>query len=327
MKILFILLLLASSFVVGDSLQVARAGDGGDFPLWLSNFKAEALQAGITKETLDVALSRVKPLDWIITLDRSQPEFTKTLDQYLAGTVSAQRVKKGRRLLLANRAMFSRIADKYGVQPRFLIALWGIETSFGQHTGKVPVVDALVTLAYDGRRSQYFRSELLNALEIIDQGHITYEKMVGSWAGAMGQVQFMPSSFLRYAVDGNGDGRIDLWNSREDYLSSAANYLARAGWNGRYTWGREVMVPKTLSSDCFGLDHQRTLSAWQTLGVRTMEKENLPESSIDAALIRPDGSQGRSFLVYGNYRVLLTWNRAHRFALAVGILADRIGGR
>ena len=305
--------------------QVVGAEMTADYSLWLNDFKVEAQQSGIDPKIVDTALSGVEPLEWIIDLDRAQPEFKKTLAEYLAGAVTVKRIKEGQLLLTENSAIFTQVARKYQVQPRFLTALWGIETSFGRHTGKVPVIDALVTLAYDGRRSKYFRSELLAALKILDQGHIKYTQMKGSWAGAMGQVQFMPSTFLSYAVDGNGDGRIDLWNTRVDYLSSAANYLHKSGWNKKYTWGREVSIPPSLNATDFGLKQQKLLSAWQKLGVRTIKNKDLPKSQITASLIQPDGPQGRVFLVYDNYRVLMKWNRAHRFAIAVGTLADRIG--
>ena len=307
--------------------QTVWAAGNADYSLWMKGFRTEAQRSGIKAETLNTALTDVKPLDWIIKLDRSQPEFKKTLPEYLAGAVTSKRIKRGQQLLSENSADFAEILKRYQVQPRFLLALWGIETNFGLHTGKVPVIDALVTLAYDGRRSKYFRSELLSALKILDQGHINYEQMKGSWAGAMGQVQFMPSSFLRYGVDGNGDGRIDLWSTREDYLSSAANYLAKSGWDKNYTWGREVVFSKKLPANYFGLKQQRLLSEWQELGVRTIGSKNLPTTQIMASLILPDGPQGRAFLVYENYRVLMKWNRAHRFAIAVGTLADRIGSR
>ena len=315
--------------LIGFSLfffnQAVTAGTDQDYSNWLNSFKEDALRYGIKPETLNVALAEVKPLDWIIKLDRAQPEFTKTLTEYLAGAVTKQRVKKGRVLLTENSALLTEIVKKYRVQPRFLIALWGIETSFGRNNGKIPVIDALVTLAYDGRRSQYFRAELLTALEIIDQGLMTSVQMRGSWAGAMGQVQFMPATFLNFAVDGDNDGRIDLWNTREDYLSSAANYLLRSGWNHNYTWGREVTLTKKLAENYFGLKRQLLLREWQKLGVRNVAGKDLPDVEIMASLIHPDGVQGQTFLVYENYRVVLKWNRSHRFAIAVGTLADRIG--
>jgi len=308
-------------------IQSVAAVTDQDYSSWLKDFKQEALRHGIQSSTLDSALAGVKPLDWIIKLDRAQPEFTKTLDQYLAGTVTKQRISRGENLLTENSVLLARIAKKYQVQPRFLLALWGIETSFGRHTGKVPVVDALVTLAYDGRRSRYFRAELLTALKIIDQGLMTSVQMKGSWAGAMGQVQFMPSTFLNFAVDGNHDGRIDLWNSREDYLSSAANYLSSSGWDRKYIWGREVVLTKKNAENDFGLKQQRLLQDWQKLGVRTIGLQPLPKVDIKASLIQLDDPQGKTFLVYDNYRVLLKWNRSHRFAIAVGTLADKVGNR
>ena len=317
-------ILIVVFFIFSLNSAVA-AGVNGDYSTWLKSFKEDALRSGIKPATLDTALADVTPLDWIIKLDRAQPEFTKTLGEYLAGAVTAGRIKEGRALLAENSALLARVTKKYPVQPRFLIALWGIETSFGRHSGKVPVIDALVTLAYDGRRSQYFRSELLIALEIIDRGSMTSSQMKGSWAGAMGQVQFMPSTFRGFAVDGNRDGRIDLWNTREDYLSSAANYLFKSGWDKNYIWGREVVLTEKIKKIDFGLKQQRSLQIWQKLGVRTVGLERLPKVIIMASLIQPDGPQGRTFLVYGNYRVLLKWNRSHRFAIAVGTLADKIG--
>ncbi|MDX2479727.1 MAG: lytic murein transglycosylase [Desulfuromusa sp.] len=327
MKKYFIAFYFSGLFLLLTLGQAVYAGDNGDYSLWLEKFREEAQHSGIKAETLKTALSDVKPLDWIIKLDRAQPEFTKTLDEYLAGAVTSKRIQEGQRLLSENSDILAQVAKKYQVQPRFLMALWGIETSFGLHTGKVPVIDALVTLAYDGRRSQYFRSELLTALKILDQGHIKYDQLQGSWAGAMGQVQFMPSTFSNFAVDGNGDERIDLWSTREDYLSSAANYLVKSGWDKKYTWGREVNLPKHLTADYFGLEQQHFLSEWQKLGVRTIGNKDLPKIQITASLIQPDGPEGRAFLVYANYRVLMKWNKAHRFAIAVGTLADQIGGR
>jgi membrane-bound lytic murein transglycosylase B len=294
------------------------------FSVWLQELRAEALVLGIQKQTLDEALVEVKPLVWVIEADRNQPEFKKSLQLYLQGALSKKRIQRGREKLAENRQLLNRIANKYRVQPRFIVALWGIESYYGKHTGKVPVIDALVTLAYDGRRSAYFRQELFNALSIIDKGHISYQGMKGSWAGAMGQVQFMPSSFLNFAVDGNADGRIDLWQTPEDYLSSAANYLAQVGWQERRTWGREVLVPKQLNQQLLGLEKQLPLQDWQNYGVRRLNGQALPKVAISASLIQPEGAQGRSFLVYDNYRALMKWNRAHSFAIAVGMLADRL---
>ncbi len=298
-----------------------------DFSDWLDGVRSEALILGISEATIEVALRQAEPLPWVIKADRNQPEFKKTLEEYLSGVLSNKRIEQGRRRLIENRQLLNQISRKYGVQPRFIVALWGIETYYGKHTGKVSIIDALVTLAFDGRRSDYFRKELFNALKIIDSGHVSYEKMKGSWAGAMGQVQFMPSSFLNYAVDGNSDGRIDLWHTPEDYLSSAANYLAIMGWDKQRTWGRKVLVPKGLDINLAGMEKTALLSTWRKYGVRSADGQSLPKVKLRASLILPEGAGGDAFLIYDNYRALMKWNRAHSFALAVGMLADRVMGK
>ncbi len=322
MRTLFLLLLVTGSFFV-CALRPACAATG--FAGWLADFKVEAAAAGVDRDTLDHALSDVKRLDWIIKLDRNQPEFTKTLQQYLADQITAARIRRGQQLLEKHRALFNKVYVKYQVPPKIILALWAIETGYGQHTGKVPVIDALATLAYDKRRSAYFRRELLTACQLLDRDLVSLSQLRGSWAGAMGNFQFMPSSFLRYGVDGNRDGQIDLWTEPEDYLPSAAHYLESAGWDHRYIWGRKVRLPDHLAGDYFGLQRQLPLAKWRQLGVRKADGTPLADVQIKASLIRPDGSKGDTFLVYDNYRVLLKWNRAHRFALAVGLLADAIG--
>ncbi|HEY5672546.1 MAG TPA: lytic murein transglycosylase [Malonomonas sp.] len=318
-------ILLLGLCLVSIRPQLTQAQDSQvELSSWMDALQQDALAAGIRQETLDRALSSVQLLDWIIKADRNQPEFKKSLDSYLAGVLSDERISRGRQLLAENDKLLGKIALRYKVQPRFIVALWGIETYYGKHTGKVPIIDALVTLAYDGRRSAYFRTELLNALKIIDAGHINYEQMLGSWAGAMGQVQFMPSSFLRYAVDGNADGRIDLWKTPEDYLSSAANYLAQMGWHGNQTWGREVIPLARVDGKLIGLNKTAPLRHWQEAGVRLVDGADLPKSRMRASVLQPEGPAGRTFLVYENYQALLKWNRAHSFAIAVGMLADRL---
>lgn len=204
------------------------------------------------------------------------------------------------------------------------MALWGLETSYGAYTGGFSVIQALATLAYDERRSTYFRGELIQALKIVDAGHIKAEEMQGSWAGAMGQCQFMPSSFSNHAMDGDGDGRIDIWNSIPDVLTSAANYLHEAGWETGYTWGRTVQVPETLNQDLLGLDTRMLLQEWADLGVKRARGAPLPTVDIEASLIQPDGAGGDAWLVYHNFRVILKWNRSNAFAVAVGTLADSL---
>ncbi len=295
-----------------------------EFAEWLKALRTEALTLGISQATLQSSLEDVALIARVIELDRNQPEFTLTFKQYLERVVPSSRVATGRKLFFEHQDLLLRIGRKYGVQPRFIVALWGIETDFGRNTGGFSVISALITLAYDGRRSEFFRGELLNALQIIDDGHITPVRMIGSWAGAMGQNQFMPSSFLNFAVDENGDGRRDIWNTKEDIFASTANYLSKSGWRDDQTWGRKVQLPDRLDSSLVGLSVKKKLGVWQQLGVRRADGSALPTRQLPASLVLPDGIKGPAFLVYNNYRTTLKWNRSTFFALAVGTLADGI---
>ncbi len=297
-----------------------------EFSVWLDRVRAEARERGMKAETIASALDGIAPIPRVIELDRRQPEFTLTLDQYLSRVVNSRRVRKGRARLAKHRKLLREVSAEFGVQPRFILALWGIETDFGRLKGGFPVVTALATLAYDGRRSAYFRKELFNALTIIDQGHIAAKDMIGSWAGAMGQNQFMPSSFLRYAVDHDGDGRRNIWTSTEDVFASTANYLRRVGWRDDQTWGRKVRLPDGFDDALLGLKVKKGLREWQALGVRRFDGADLPGRNLIASIVRPAKDKGPAFAVYNNYRAILRWNRAHFFATAVGRLADRIAG-
>jgi membrane-bound lytic murein transglycosylase B len=294
------------------------------FPVWLDGVRQEALAEGISPETLAAALDGLEPIERVIELDRRQIEGRITYREYRDRLLSKERIDRGRALLAEHRELLEQIAAEYGVQPRFIVALWGIETSYGSWSGSTPVIGALATLAYDGRRADFFRSELLQALRILDEGHIQPEAMLGSWAGAMGQSQFMPSSFLRTAVDYDRDGRRDIWGTLPDVFASIANYLARAGWNDRRTWGREVGLPAALGDGLDGLEVRRSLPAWHELGVRRADGTPLPVVALDASLLRTDAGEGPAYLVYDNFRVLMAWNRSTYFGLTVGQLADLI---
>lgn len=295
-----------------------------DFTTWLQGVRSEARQQGIRTQTLDAALAGLQPIPRVLELDRRQPEFTLTLSDYLQRVVTPKRIQRGKRLFKTHHAILSQIGATYRVQPRFIAALWGLETGYGRITGGFSVIEALATLAYEGRRSAFFRRELFNALWILDQGHIHLQAMQGSWAGAMGQNQFMPSSFRQYAVDYDGDGRKDIWTTLADVFASTANYLARAGWRGHQTWGRQVRLPAAFNSKLTGLNIRKSLSAWQALGIRRIDGRDLPRQPLQAALLQPDGAAGAAFLVYHNFRAILRWNRSHYFALAVGKLADAL---
>ena len=294
------------------------------FAQWLTEFRQEALNSGVSAATFDDAFEGVQPKPRVVELDRSQPEFKLTLDQYVGRVVPQRRIDIGRRKLAEHTALLNKVSAKYGVQPRFIVAFWGIETDFGRLTGGFYVIEALATLAYDGRRSAFFRKQLLDALLILDEGHIARDQMTGSWAGAMGQAQFMPSTFRAYAVDFDGDKRIDLWNSKADVFASAANYLSQVGWRDDQTWGREVLLPKGFNGSHVGRKNRQPLAQWQSLGVRRLNGQALPTRSLDAGLIQPDGPGSRAFLVYRNFDSILNWNRSERFGVAVGTLADAV---
>ncbi len=295
-----------------------------DFAAWLETLRVEARQRGIHEKTLDAALTGLRPLPRVIELDRRQLEFTLTLSEYLQRVVPPARVQRGKRLFNTHRMLLTRIGTAYKVQPRFIVALWGLETDYGRMTGGFSVIGALVTLAYDGRRSTFFRRELLNALWILDEGHIHPQAMQGSWAGAMGQSQFMPSSFRQYAVDHDGDGRRDIWTTLPDVFASTANYLAQAGWRSDQTWGRRVQLPADFDPTLVGLKIRKPLPAWQAFGIRQPDGRDLPHRPLQASLLLPDGPKGAAFLVYHNFRSILKWNRSNFFALAVGKLADSL---
>ncbi|MBV1842460.1 lytic murein transglycosylase [Photobacterium ganghwense] len=309
---------------LGMSSAVMAADEG--FDAYVNVLKTEAREKGISEQTIQSAFDGITFIERAVKADKNQPERKLTLDEYLPRAVPEWKKKQANQLYQEHKAVLDRIGQQYGVQPRFVVALWGVESNFGRLTGNYNVVEALTTLAYEGRREAFFRNQVMAALEIIDAGHITAKEMKGSWAGAMGQPQFMPTSFLAYARDGNNDGKADIWQTKDDVFASAANYLHEAGWNDEYTWGRQVSIPDNIDATLLGVQPEkgRSLSEWQKLGVRRMNGQNLPDTAIDAWLIQPDDNHGRAYLVYGNYQSLLKWNRSHYFALAVSYLADSI---
>ncbi len=308
------------------SLPSGASAEQQPFAEWLQGFRAEAAGNGIREDILAEALDGIKPIPRVIELDRKQPEFTLTFRQYMDRVAPHSRVKKGRRKLAENRAMLEEVGKKFGVQPRFIVALWGVETDFGRVTGGFKLVPALATLAHDGRRSKYFRKELMNAMKILNGNHIKPKDMVGSWAGAMGQCQFMPSSFLNFAIDYDGDGRKDIWSTKADVFGSAANYLSRSGWKGDQTWGRAVTLPQGFDDTLSGLKIRKPISEWQALGVRRDDGSDLPGRELSASIVYTEGPGSAAYMVYNNYRTILKWNRSTYFAVAVGTLADKIGG-
>ncbi len=304
-------------------VRTAAAADQ-DFPTWLAAFRQNALAAGIHPATLDAAFAGVAPLPRVLELDQRQPETTITFDTYITRVVSDARVQAGRQHLADDRQLLDEVGAKYGVQPRFIVALWAIETDFGRVQGDYPIVASLATLAYDGRRGAFFRKELIAALKILDQGRIRPEELRGSWAGAMGQTQFMPSTFLAYAVDYAGTGKQDIWHDKRDALASIANYLSSLGWQADYTWGRPVRLPARFDPALLGGQVLKSVDQWRALGVKRSDGGPLPQATIEAGLVQPGGADGPTLMVYGNYRAIMKWNRSLYFATAVSYLADRI---
>ncbi len=317
----------------------AAAFNRKEFDAFLAEVRGEALQKGIKAEVVNTALAGVEPVMRIIERDRNQAEFKLSFATYRDRVITPANISRGQKLRDDEQALLRQVAQRYGVQPRFVLAIWGIETRYGAVKADVPLFHSLATLAFDRRRSAYFRNELFAALTMLDRGYIDHGTMKGSWAGAMGQPQFMPSSYLAYAEDFDGDGKRDIWNNRADVFASIANYLAKAGWNTAQTWGREVKVPPALQgrmgefardgkSGCRAIDQMTKdlpIVEWEKLGVRRTDGGELPKAQISGALVQPDGPGGASFLVYGNYRSVLRYNCAHHYALTVSLLADRLG--
>lgn len=302
---------------------VAAAAES-DFNGFLAEVRREAYGQGVRPATIDIAFRYIQYLPHVIELDRKQPEHRLTFAEYLDKVVTQQRLEDARRHLADNSNLLQRVHARFNVQPRFIVTLWGVESDFGRTMGSYSVPAALATLAYDGRRGAMFRAELIAALKILDHGDVRVDNMVGSWAGAMGQCQFMPTTFLHYAVDFDGDGRRDIWNDRADVLGSIAHYLSRLGWRGNEDWGRAVVVPSNLDERYAGLGQRRPIADWSRLGVRPASGAPFSGREPEASLVMPDGSGGTALLVYDNFRAIKRWNNSNYFAAAVGYIADSI---
>ena len=286
----------------------------------------KAKQEGVSQQTIDDVFPRLVHQDRVIELDRSQPEFVQTFPGYFSKRVTDWRTQKGKEMYAKHEALLHKLSDKYGVPPHYLLAFWGLETNFGSYKGKMPVLDSLATLACDKRRSKYFTQEFLVAVKLMEREKLQKEDMIGSWAGAMGHTQFMPSAYTHYAIDGDGDGQINLWASEEDALSSAANFLASLGWERSFRWGREVQLPENFDYQESGYKNRKSLSEWNAQGVKKADGSALGENDTTAYVIVPAGHNGPAFIAYKNFRVIMRWNNSEFYAIAVGVLADRIAG-
>ena len=305
--------------------QIAQSQPEG-FRQCLDELRGQARAAGISEATLQTALDSVTYQPQVIALDRRQPEFVQTFWQYLNARVNERRVETGRALLARHQSLLHRIHREFSVRPEYLVSLWGLETNFGSHTGKMPIIDSLATLACDPRRSRFFSRELIEALRILEGSAIDRSRMLGSWAGAMGQMQFMPSTYTRHAIDYDNSGRPDLWRSLPDVFASSAHYLAGVGWQDGQRWGREVRLPAGFRYELASLQTQKPVEAWQRLGVRTADNQPLPPARMQGSVLLPAGAEGPAFLVYRNFRALMRWNSSTFYALSAGHLADRIAG-
>lgn len=304
----------------------AAALERGDFDSCVADLGERARQAGVDGDLVGRVLPALAPVQRVLELDRRQPEFVQTFGAYLAARVTEARVARGRALLERHGPFLEELLRRYGVPARYLVAFWGLETNYGSYLGDVPTLDALATLACDRRRGAFFAAEFVDALQLVEREALPLEQLRGSWAGAVGHTQFMPSSYLRYAVDGNGDGRVDLWRSERDALASGANFLRRLGWEPGLRWGRAVRLPRTFPYELAGLGGRRSLRVWAALGVRRADGAPLAALELPASLLLPAGHRGPAFLVYDNFRTVMRWNQSQSYALSVGLLADRLAG-
>ena len=314
--------IICCAFLTSTSLFAATSGTGLTFDEWIEEFRREAVDNGISAQSLDLAFQSLELRPEVIALDRKQPEFRRDFQSYIDNAINVSRIKKARKLQEKYTNLFKEIEQKYKVPARYLLAFWGMETNFGTVKGEYPTINVLATLAYDTRRPAFFRSELMHSIRLVQDG-LPVEKLLGSWAGAVGNFQFMPSTLKNFGVDYDNDGQIDLWNSLPDALASAANYLSSEGWDPDIDWGREVILPKKFNWEL--IEQRKSLKEWQEEGIAFADSSAVREPlSTQAELFLPAGIHGPAFLTYSNFNVILKWNNSVLYAIAVGHLADRI---
>jgi len=314
-------LLVLSTLLLAGPLQASSA----DFATCIAGLQDKARHQNLSPRAVS-AVAAMEQQQKVLELDGKQPEFVQTFGNYLDARVSADRIRRGRELYARHRAFLDQLTARYGVPGQYLVAFWGLETNYGGYLGNMPTLDSLATLACDPRRAEFFASEFLTALRVMDRESLEPAQMRGSWAGAMGHTQFMPSNYLRYAVDGDGDGRIDLFGSEKDALASGANFLQQLGWQEGFRWGREVILPQGFDYGLSGRGNARSVADWGALGVRGADGSALPAADVTGSILVPAGHRGPAFLIYDNFSVIMRWNRSESYALSVGLLADRIAG-
>jgi membrane-bound lytic murein transglycosylase B len=329
---------LARQASVPVVVSASPAASTSSWDEWLTGLRSEALSRGVSQKVVNEALGELERLPVVVERDRTQAELTLTVDQYLKRRLTPRVVRDARDAAVRQRALLRKVTAAYGVPGSVLVAIWDLESNLGRFSGLRPTIPALATLSFDTRRAAMFREEIFAALQILDRGDVALDTLKGSWAGAMGQPQFMPSSYLKYAVDFDGDGRRDIWTSTADVLASIGNYLKQQGWAANVRWGREVRLPEAVATRIAGavplrmtgsctalrdMTEPRPVAAWAALGIRLPNGSPLPSSELAASLVR---TGGRAYLVYANYEALLSYNCAHTYALSVALLADRVGG-
>jgi membrane-bound lytic murein transglycosylase B len=306
------------------TVGLARPARADSFAGFVAGVRAEARRQGVAEPTLNTAFAGVDLNQHVLELFNHQPEFTLTWAAYRAKVVNETRIATGRTVYAQNRALLAAVQARYGVDPGVILGIWGLESNFGATNGSFRVIEALATLGYATHRGGYFRTELLAALRILDSGDIAAARMLGSYAGAMGQPQFMPSSYLRLAVDFDGDGRRDIWDDRADTLGSIGNYLAHSGWRGGEPWGQKVLVPPDFDAGREGREMRRTLAEWMRQGVRRADGSAFARPEMTGAVVTPDGAGGEAFMTYGNFAAIRKYNASDFYALSVGLIGDRI---
>ena len=313
---------LILALVLALAVRPTQADD--KFESWLEELSKEALSKNISQETIAASTPFFRLDDRVNNRRNKQPEFTQTLANYLEKRLTSSRIETGRKVLEKNGALLQEIYEQFGVNPRTIVALWGLESNYGQYMGSYSILSSLTTLAFSSNRGTYFRNELIAALQTIENGHVSPEQMLGSWAGAMGQCQFMPWNYKQYAVDYDGDGKRDIWTTEADALASIANFLRALGWNDNLTWGRPVLLPLNFDISLANGKTSKLLQEWNALGIRRLNGTNLPKKALNARLLRPARAGGSALLIYENFDVLMKWNRSHYFVISVGILSDKL---
>lgn len=317
--------LFTSQGVTAQEKQNELLSDS-EFQQCVAGISAQAELEGIDTKVIEDALGQAKYLDKVIGYDRNQPESVQSFPNYLSKRVTSWRIDKGRKMYNTHRKFLVEQTTKYGIPAHYLIAFWGLETNYGTYKGKMSTIDSLATLACDPRRSGFFTQELITALKLMERENFKKASMLGSWAGAMGHTQFMPSAYIAYAIDGDDDGKVDLWNSEEDALASAANFLHNLGWQRGYRWGREVKLPAGFDYSVTGRNQKFSLSDWKEKGVIKATGKTFSASDVEASVLIPAGHKGPAFVVYDNFKIIMRWNNSESYAIAVGHLADRILG-